>query len=55
MMSSVFMFLSSRGGGSMGVPASIVAPSMLFEEIEFKKKEEKAKKPPVMTHPFFAK
>jgi TldD protein len=55
MMSSVFMFLASRGGGGLGVPASIVAPSVLFEEIEFKKKEEKGKKPPLMTHPFFAK
>jgi TldD protein len=55
MMSSVFMFLSSRGGGGIGVPASIVAPSVLFEEIEFKKKEEKGKKPPLMTHPFFIK
>ncbi|NIM11975.1 MAG: hypothetical protein GTO45_07645 [Candidatus Aminicenantes bacterium] len=55
MMSSVFMFLSSRGGGGIGVPASIVAPSVLFEELEFKKKEEKGKKPPLMTHPFFPK
>lgn len=55
MAGTAFMFLASRGGSSMGVPASIVAPSVLFEELEFKKKEEKGKKPPLMIHPFFAK
>jgi TldD protein len=55
MMGSIFMIFSSQGRSGMGVPASIAAPSVLFEEVEFKKQEEKAKKPPLMPHPFFAK
>ena len=45
--------LFTRGGRDMGIPTSIAAPSVLFEEVEFKKNEAKKKKPPVMSHPFF--
>jgi predicted Zn-dependent protease len=52
---SIFTFYITRAGASMTIPASIVAPSVLFEELEFKKSEEKRKKTPLMTHPFFGK
>jgi len=39
---------------SMGIPTSIIAPSILFEEIEFKKNEEQHKRPPILTHPHFS-
>jgi hypothetical protein len=39
--------------GRPGIPASIIAPSILFEELEFKKSEEKREKPPILPHPFF--
>ncbi|UCH92414.1 MAG: hypothetical protein JSV88_19245 [Candidatus Aminicenantes bacterium] len=55
MMSNIFLLYSSRGRSGMGIPASIAAPSVLFEELEFKKSEKKQKKPPLLTHPFFAK
>lgn len=51
-MSSLYLY---RSRGSMGIPASIVAPSVLFEEIEFKKSEEKRDKLPYLPHPFFNK
>jgi predicted Zn-dependent protease len=52
---SIFFFYITRAGTSMTIPASIVAPSVLFEELEFKKSEEKRQKTPLMTHPFFGK
>jgi predicted Zn-dependent protease len=52
---SIFTFYITRAGASMTIPASIVAPSVLFEELEFKKSEEKRQKTPLMTHPFFGK
>ena len=52
---SIFFFYISRAGTSMTIPASIVAPSVLFEELEFKKSEEKREKTPLLTHPFFGK
>ncbi len=55
MTGSIFAFYISRAGTSMTIPASIVAPSVLFEELEFKKSEEKRQKTPLMTHPFFGK
>jgi hypothetical protein len=52
---SIFFFYISRSGTSMTIPASIVVPSVLFEELEFKKSEEKRQKTPLLTHPFFGK
>jgi predicted Zn-dependent protease len=52
---SIFAYYITRAGTSMTIPASIVAPSVLFEELEFKKSEEKREKTPLMTHPFFEK
>lgn len=52
---SIFAFYITRAGTSMTIPASVAAPSVLFEELEFKKSEEKRKKTPLMTHPFFGK
>lgn len=46
---------SMRGGSEMGIPASIVAPSVLVEELEFKKAAETRKTPPLLIHPFFSK
>jgi predicted Zn-dependent protease len=52
LIGSIFMYYASRGQGSMGVPVSVVAPSLLFEELEFKKSAATRKKPPVMSRPF---
>jgi predicted Zn-dependent protease len=41
-----------RGGGGAGIPGSIVAPSVLFEELEFKKDPANKKNPPLLAHPF---
>jgi predicted Zn-dependent protease len=38
---------------SMGIPTTIIAPSILFEEIELKKNEEQHKRPPILAHPHF--
>jgi len=35
----------------MGIPASIISPSVLFEELEFKKLEEDKKKNPILPRP----
>lgn len=51
---SIYSFFS--GGGSdraAGIPASIVVPSVLFEELEFKKDTGSQKNPPLLVHPFF--
>jgi predicted Zn-dependent protease len=55
LMGGIFMYYASRGQSSMGVPVSVVAPSVLFDELEFKKSAGKRKKPPLMTKPFFDK
>jgi len=55
MMGSIYAMFSSQMGGSAAIPATIVAPSLLFEEVELKKHPGKTKKPPMMTHPFFSK
>jgi len=55
-MSSYYSYMAAmRGEGSMGIPASIIAPSVLFEELEFKKSAETRKNPPLLSHPFFPK
>jgi predicted Zn-dependent protease len=51
----IFAYYISRAGTSLTIPASIAAPSVLFEELEFKKSAEKRQKTPLMTHPFFGK
>jgi predicted Zn-dependent protease len=52
LMGGIFMYYASRGQGSMGVPVSIAAPSVLFDELEFKKSAGTRKKPPLMPRPF---
>lgn len=55
-MSSYFSYISAlRGEHGDGVPGSIVAPSVLFEELELKKAAETRKNPPLLTHPYFSK
>lgn len=50
------MFIFFGGGrGSPGNPVSIVAPSVLVEELEFKKSAETRKNPPLLGHPYFLK
>jgi predicted Zn-dependent protease len=51
LMGGVFMYYASKGQSSMGVPVSVAAPSVLFEELEFNKGAVKRKKPPIMTRP----
>ncbi|MGD2092617.1 MAG: metallopeptidase TldD-related protein [Candidatus Aminicenantes bacterium] len=53
LMGGIFMYYASKGQSSMGVPVSVVAPSILFDELEFKKSAGKRKKPPLMPRPFF--
>lgn len=53
--SSYSIFGSALGSRGAGFPASIVAPSVLFEEVEFKKRKGKKSKPPLMKHPYFVK
>lgn len=40
-----------RGGTGDGVPATIVAPSVLVEEVEFKRSDDKPEKPEVLPSP----
>jgi hypothetical protein len=54
-MGSIFSFFLSSGRSEAGIPASIAAPSVLFEELEFKKNEGKQEKPPLLTHPYFVR
>jgi predicted Zn-dependent protease len=51
LMGGIFMYYASKGQSSMGVPVSVVAPSVLFEELEFNKGAVKRKKPPLMSRP----
>jgi predicted Zn-dependent protease len=55
MLGGYFALFAGRGQQDMGIPCSIVAPSLLFEELEFKKNDDKRAKPPLLPHPFFAK
>jgi len=41
--------------GTVGIPTSVIAPSVLFEELEFKKLSGPQQKPAFLTHPFFKK
>jgi hypothetical protein len=38
---------------AIGIPCSIIVPSLLFEELELGKTEIQQKKPPLLPHPFF--
>jgi predicted Zn-dependent protease len=55
LMGGIFMYYASRGQSSMGVPVSVAAPSVLFDELEFKKSAGKRKKPPLIPRPFLDK
>jgi hypothetical protein len=52
-MGGIFMYYASKGQSSMGVPVSTAAPSVLFDELEFKKSTGTRKKPPLISRPFF--
>jgi hypothetical protein len=55
-MSSYFSYISAlRGVRGEGIPGSIVAPSVLFEELELKKTTGTRKNPPLLPHPYFSK
>jgi predicted Zn-dependent protease len=55
LMGGIFMYYASRGQSSMGVPVSVAAPSILFDELEFKKSTGTRKKPPLIPRPLFDK
>jgi predicted Zn-dependent protease len=48
-----FALFSGRSNRHAGIPSAIVAPSVLFEELEFKKDTGSQKNPPLLGHPFF--
>ena len=48
-----FSLFSGRGSRADGIPGTIVAPSVLFEELELKKQSSSQKNPPLLVHPFF--
>jgi TldD protein len=47
--------LSFFSGGSQFLPASVMIPSMLFEDVEIRPLEEDFTKPPILPHPFFTR
>jgi TldD protein len=47
--------LMTGGSYNYVITASIIAPSILIEEIELKKEEETQQKPTILTHPYFSK
>jgi hypothetical protein len=55
-MGLLFSYAFSFGqGGALGIPATVIAPSVLFEEVELKKPGGAQKKPAFLKHPFFKK
>jgi len=42
-----------RHDSGWGIPTSIIVPSLLFEEVEFKPSTQKRENPPLLNHPFF--
>lgn len=52
-MGSVYSIFSNGSGSGVRMPISILAPSLLFEEVEFEKIDEQQEKPPIMPHPYF--
>jgi hypothetical protein len=41
--------------GTLGIPTTVIAPSVLFEEVELKKPGGAQQKPVFLKHPFFKK
>jgi predicted Zn-dependent protease len=55
-MGLLFSYAFSFGqGGAFGIPTTVIAPSVLFEEVELKKHAGAQKKPAFLKHPFFIK
>jgi predicted Zn-dependent protease len=55
-MGLLFSYAFSFGqGGAFGIPTTVIAPSVLFEEVELKKPGGAQKKPAFLKHPFFKK
>lgn len=55
-MGNIFAYASMLGdSGVFGIPTSVVAPSILFEEVEMKRSTGPQKKPALLQHPFFKK
>jgi len=53
---NIFAYASMLGdSGVFGIPTSVVAPSVLFEEVEMKRSTSPQKKPALLKHPFFIK
>lgn len=50
---SSFAFFRGGSNRGAGIPGAIVAPSVLFEELEFKTDKGSQKNPPLLVHPFF--
>jgi hypothetical protein len=50
-----FGYFYSTGGaaGLSGVPSAVVAPSLLFEELELRRSTAPSQKPPLLPHPAF--
>jgi hypothetical protein len=42
-------------GGSQFLPASVILPALLFEDIEIRPIEDDFTKPPILPHPFFSR
>ncbi len=56
LMGAFFSYGARFGGaGAFGIPTAVVAPSVLFEEVELKKQSGALKKPAFLKHPFFTK
>ena len=55
-MGAFFSYASMFGdAGAVGIPTSVVAPPVLFEEIELRKPTGPQRKPAILKHPFFKK
>lgn len=56
MMGAFFSYAAAFGGsGAFGIPTAVVAPSVLFEEMELKQPTGPQEKPALLKHPFFKK
>ncbi len=47
--------LSFFSGGAQFIPASVILPALLFEDIEIRPIEDDFTKPPILPHPFFSR
>jgi predicted Zn-dependent protease len=54
MMRRLFSVYARRMRG-FGIPTTVIAPSVLFEEVEFTKITAPPKKPPLLQHPYFSR